>query len=402
MTEMETITAKSGLGLALEGGGAKGAYHMGVVKAYLEMGHTFDAVVGTSIGAINAAVIAQGDFESGYRMWEMLDARSIFDMNDEEYLLMLHRKLDTSTLSHLAAHTRKLLAGRGINTQKMKQLIASVVDEEKLRSASADFGLVTVSLTDRMPHELYKDDIPQGRLADYLMASAAFPGFQPTVIDNKSFIDGGLYDNCPINMLARKGYTQVIAIRTRALGINRKVQYPDINVTTIAPSEPLGGMMSFNPEAILRSLNMGYYDAIRQLRSLQGRIYCIDVGSLNEEMCKEMLETLPGDKVIGIGRMLSMDGGLSLRELWSKAIMPRLSASMRLPEDTSTMTFIISLAETLAAAKGVNKYAIYSFDEWINAAVSGPLRHTSGFDFHKVALCMAAQRILEAIELPAC
>ncbi|MFD0957999.1 patatin-like phospholipase family protein [Paenibacillus chungangensis] len=400
MTAMETIATKPGLGLALEGGGAKGAYHMGVVKAYLEMKYTFDAVVGTSIGAINAAVIAQGDFESGYRMWERLDARSIFDLNDEEYLLMLHRKLDTSTMRQLVARTRQLIASRGINTLKMKQLIASVVNEEKLRSAVADFGLVTVSLTDRLPHELYKEDIPQGRLVDYLMASATFPGFQPTVIDNKAFIDGGLYDNCPVNMLARKGYTHIVAVRTLGIGFTRKVQYPEVTVTTIAPSEPLSGMMSFNPASILRSLNMGYYDAMRQLKNLQGRTYCINVGSLTEDMCKDMLEALPDDKVIAMGRMLNIGGGMSPRELWSKAIMPKLSASMRLPTDTTAMTFIISLTEKLAAAKGVNKYAIHPFDEWMNAALSGPLRHTSGFDFHKVELCMAAQRILEAIKLP--
>lgn len=57
------------LGLALEGGGAKGAYHMGVVKAYFEEGYYFDGVVGTSIGALNGAIIAQGDFELGYELW---------------------------------------------------------------------------------------------------------------------------------------------------------------------------------------------------------------------------------------------------------------------------------------------------------------------------------------------
>ncbi|MDQ6423057.1 patatin-like phospholipase family protein [Paenibacillus sp. LHD-117] len=399
MEAIETA-AKPGLGLALEGGGAKGAYHMGVLKAYLEMGHTFDAVVGTSIGAINGAVIAQGDFEQGYRLWEKLDARLIFDLSDEEYHLLMRRKLDTNALRHLASRTRKLIASRGMNTRKMRQLIASIVDEDRLRGSTADFGLVTVSLTDRAPLELYKDDIPQGRLADYLMASAAFPGFQPTVIDDKAYIDGGLYDNCPINMLARKGYKHAVAIRTLGLGITRKVEYPDIAVTTIAPSEPLGGTMSFNPDAIRRSLDMGYYDAIRHLKGLQGRVYCIDAGSLTEAMCKEMLDSLPEAKVRGLAGMLGIGGSLPAKELWSKAIMPRLSGSMRLPADASAMTFIIRLAENLASAKGVDKYAIYSFDEWIRAATSGPLRNTSGLGFRQVELCMAAQRVLDAIALP--
>ncbi len=44
-------------GLVLEGGGAKGCYQIGAYKALVEMGITFDYVVGTSIGAINAAMI---------------------------------------------------------------------------------------------------------------------------------------------------------------------------------------------------------------------------------------------------------------------------------------------------------------------------------------------------------
>ena len=394
-----TTADKAGLGLALEGGGAKGAYHMGVVKAYREAGHTFDAVVGTSIGALNGAVIAQGDFESGYRLWEALDARSVFDITEEEYQLLRRRRLDTIALRQLARRTKQIIASRGMDTRKMRQLISSIVDESRLRNASVDFGLVTISLTDRQPLELYKEDIPHGQMLDYLMASATFPGFQTTFIDNKAFIDGGLYDNCPVNMLARKGYKHAVAVRTLGLGVTRKVKYQGIAVTTIAPSEPLGGLMSFNPESIRRSMNMGYYDAIRQLRGLQGKTYCIDVGSLTENNGEEMIASLPDAKLTALGRMLGL-GSMPPRELWRKAIVPRLSASMRLPADASAMTFIISLAEALASAKGINKYAVYPFGEWIRSVINGPLRNTQDLKFRQVELCVAAQRILEAIQLP--
>lgn len=387
-----------GLGLALEGGGAKGAYHMGVAKAYLEAGHEFDAIAGTSIGALNGAVIAQGDFENGYQLWEGLDARSIFDVSDEEYRLLMRRKLDTVALRHLAARTKKLIAGRGMDTRKMRRMIESVVDENKLRSASADFGLVTVSLTDRAPLELYKEDIPQGRILDYLMASASFPGFQTTVIDDKAFIDGGLYDNCPINMLARKGYSNIVAVRTFGLGVTRKLLYPELAITTISPSEPLGGMMSFNPEAIRRSLSMGYYDALRQLRGMQGRIYCIDMGEISEEACGELLSSLPDAKLSALGRMLGA-GAIPAGELWSRVIMPRLAGSMKLPADVTSMTFIVRLAEALASAKGIDKYAVHRFPDLVHSAINGPLRNVQGLGYRQLELCMAAQRILETIRL---
>lgn len=393
-----TATYTGKLALALEGGGAKGAYHMGVAKAYREAGQTFDAIAGTSIGALNGAFIAQGDFEIGYQVWERLDARSIFDISDEEYRLLMRRKLDTAALRRLAARTKRIIADRGMDTRKMRRLIESFIDESRLRAAAVDFGLVTVSLSDRTPLELYKEDIPQGRILDYLMASAAFPGFQTTFIDDKAFIDGGLYDNCPINMLAGKGYTSIVAVRTFGLGVTRKIRYPGLTITTISPSEPLGGMMSFNPESIRRSMNMGYYDALRQLRGLQGRTYCIDISGLTEETCDEMLASLPDAKLLALGRMLGASG-IPARELWSRVIVPRLSDSMRLEADASSITFIVRLAEALASAKGINKYAVHPFPDWVHSTISGPLKNVQGLGFRQVELCMAAQRILEGIRL---
>jgi NTE family protein len=397
-TAIVTTTHAAKLALALEGGGAKGAYHMGVAKAFLDAGHTIAAVAGTSIGALNGAIIAQGDLEIGYQTWERLDARSIFDMSDDEYRLLMRRKLDTATLRHLAASTKRLIANRGMDTRRMRRLIESLIDESRLRASSVDFGLVTVSLSDRAPLELYKEEIPQGRILDYLMASASFPGFQTTFIDDKAYIDGGLYDNCPINMLARKGYTNIVAVRTFALGMNRKIRYPDLKITTISPSEPLGGMMSFNPDAIRRSLSMGYYDALRQLSGLQGRTYCIDIGTLTEEACDEMLSSLPDARLLALGRMLGVSG-IPAGELWNRIIMPRLSGSMRLPSDASSVAILVQLAEALASAKGIDKFAVHRFPDFVRSAISGPLKNVHGLGFRQVELCMAAQRILESIRL---
>ena len=48
------------LGLALEGGGSRGAYHIGAYKACRQLGLEFDAICGSSIGAVNAALLCQG------------------------------------------------------------------------------------------------------------------------------------------------------------------------------------------------------------------------------------------------------------------------------------------------------------------------------------------------------
>ena len=55
-------------GLVLEGGGAKGSFHVGALKALFERGYVFNGVAGTSIGAINGALLAQGDFDALYEL----------------------------------------------------------------------------------------------------------------------------------------------------------------------------------------------------------------------------------------------------------------------------------------------------------------------------------------------
>lgn len=56
--------------LVLAGGGAKGAYQAGCIKAMREIGYDFDIVTGTSIGALNALLVVQKDYEALYKLWD--------------------------------------------------------------------------------------------------------------------------------------------------------------------------------------------------------------------------------------------------------------------------------------------------------------------------------------------
>ena len=71
-------------GLALEGGGAKGAYQVGALKAIQECGFKIDTVVGTSIGAFNGAVYAQGDLDKLYDLWYNGSITLIIDLDEKE------------------------------------------------------------------------------------------------------------------------------------------------------------------------------------------------------------------------------------------------------------------------------------------------------------------------------
>ena len=98
-------------GLVLEGGGARGAFQVGAFQALREAGYSFDGIVGTSIGAINGALIAQGDFDLAQSWWSRVNANLLFDSDDDRLERLLHMEFDSDTISYLASAARSLTEG---------------------------------------------------------------------------------------------------------------------------------------------------------------------------------------------------------------------------------------------------------------------------------------------------
>ena len=349
-------------GLALEGGGAKGAYHIGVVKALYEEGYTFDGFVGTSIGAINAAILAGGDFEKSLEVWAQITMEQIFDEDEHPLLELADRKALKMGPGFLSDARRKaiskIIENRGINTEKMKAFLSQYVDEEKIRASGKDFGLVTISLSDRKSRELMMEDIPKGRLFSYLMASAALPVFRQELIDDKIYLDGGFFNNCPYHLLLDRGYDEVIVVRTNSAGIFRKTDDP--RVKCILPSDDIGSALLFSPEISSSQIELGYYDGLRFARGLLGEIYCINPDpSIN---FNARLMSLDDEIIMRLGGILSIPRMPAKRMLFEK-IVPKLGSFMRLGRDFDYKDFIVALLELAALDKDIDRFCVYDFDD---------------------------------------
>ena len=116
-------------------------------------------------------------------------------------------------------------------------------------------------------------DIPKEEMIEYLLATSCFPIFKAQKIGNTEYFDGGLYDNTPINMLAKKGYRNLIVADIAGIGFNRKIQQQNLYLKIISPSEDLGGTFEFNPDRIERNMKMGYLDTLKHFCKLQGHYY---------------------------------------------------------------------------------------------------------------------------------
>ena len=176
-------------GLVLEGGGARGAYHVGAYKAIRELNIEIGGIAGTSIGAINGAMMVQGDYELLEKIWLSVDSYELFDLDEKTIEDLRNFNLRNINFSYLLHQSKEILSNRGLDTSRIRELFDYYIDEEKIRSSNIDFGIVTVNLTDKKPMELMKEDIPEGKLIDFLIASANLPAFRIEEMDGKKYLD---------------------------------------------------------------------------------------------------------------------------------------------------------------------------------------------------------------------
>lgn len=253
---------KQKLGLVLEGGGVKGAYQIGALMAVRELLVEFDGVVGTSIGAINGAIYLEGGYSKLFDVWNEIKTNTVFDLSDEETAALKGLDLKPAILRVMLEKklgTFKMLES---SYEKSQKFFETIVNEGDIRASGKDYGLVTFNISDMQPVEKMMSEIDEGKLVDYIIASATFPIFPPKIIDDKKYIDGGVYDNMPINLLVKNGYDKMLVIRTNVESKQpkRKVEgNPDLFY--IIPKEDLGPAMAFSSARIHAYMQMGYDDA---------------------------------------------------------------------------------------------------------------------------------------------
>nr|WP_300091864.1 patatin-like phospholipase family protein [Sedimentibacter sp.] len=354
-------------GLVLEGGGAKGSYHVGAYKALMELGVEIGGIAGTSIGAINGALMVQGDYELLERVWYNVNSHELFDIDEKAIENIKNFNLQEINFSYLIHQSKEILNNRGLDTTKMRALFDTYVDEDKIRKSNIDFGIVTVNMTDKKPLELYKEDIPEGKLVDFLLASANLPAFRIEEMDGKKYLDGGFYDNLPIGLLAKKGFKNIIAVRTMAIGIVKKVNAKDLNIIYIQPAEGLGGMLGsldFNREKAEELIKLGYYDTMKVFKRLKGyRYYCTP---FEGDFIRVLVDFLLNhkEKIENIGRMLGFEDVYDERMLFEK-ILPRIETILDMKGKNDYQDILLRLTERIAEKYDVERYKIYSAKEFM-------------------------------------
>lgn len=203
------IVSAQKVGLVLSGGGAKGAAHIGVIKALEENNIPIDYITGTSIGAIIGSLYAMG-----YSPEEMLELMLSKEFSywqtgtvEEQYTYYFKEPYPTPEFAHFSIDMSDSLQIKAsflpqslINPIQMNQAFMALFSQATAKAGwnfdnlFVPFRCVASDIYTKKPI-IFKN----GDLGDAVRASMTFPFFfQPIWKDSIPLFDGGIYDNFPV------------------------------------------------------------------------------------------------------------------------------------------------------------------------------------------------------------
>jgi len=180
----------------LGGGGVLGAHEVGMLQALLEAGVVPDLVVGTSVGAINGAVVAADPRPTAVagllELWRGIGRDDVFGGS------LLTR---ISTIARTGTHLH--------DNGPLRALLRGHLGDARIEDLAVPFQCVAASIEAAGPHWFSR-----GPLVDAVLASSAVPGLLPPVeVDGEHFFDGGLVDSIPVGRAVALGATTVYVLQ---------------------------------------------------------------------------------------------------------------------------------------------------------------------------------------------
>lgn len=270
------------MALVLSGGGAKGAWEAGVAALFAERRLPIRLVAGSSAGALNAAMIADGRVEQLPGLWRGLTRERVYSLR----VPVFFAGLLPGWLTLLALDQ----AGSLFDPQPLRELMDASLDLDRIRASPVRLLVVTTDLARREKRLFDNHSVTR----EALMAAAAVPGAFPAVnVEGALLVDGGLTGRAPVleALEAEPSIRRAVVAMSYApeergtppttlrraieeafeMGmihqIRRDVElarlkYPAVEVTLLTPSAPLLlRPLDFDPAAMARALERGRADA---------------------------------------------------------------------------------------------------------------------------------------------
>lgn len=262
--------------LVLAGGGTKGAYEAGYIKALHELNIELQIITGTSIGALNGCLLAQGGYDDLQKLWDIMDVNQLFAGGfDSNFNFEIEDMLNQSNL--VLSFFKKYIKEKGADITPLKNTIKNLLDVDCLLDSPIDFGLCTVRYPSLKPLFITKTEMEKEHIFDYLVASAScFPLLPIHSIQGNEYIDGGYYDNLPIDLAFEMGADEVIVVDMKSEGATHLHYVNRPHVIYTRPYVDLGNFMDFDKEVLERNRRLGYQTAMKTFNHYVGVKYTFE------------------------------------------------------------------------------------------------------------------------------
>jgi len=197
------------VGLALSGGGTKGLAHIGVIKVLEKNNIPIHFIAGTSAGAIIGGIYASGT-----------------PIEEIEKKVLSFKRRDF--LSFLLDFSRP--QGGFVKAEKIMNVIKELIRERYIENFKIHFAAVSADIAN------FKEVvIDKGDVLTAIRASIAYPGLvKPVKINNAVLVDGGIVNNFPMDVLAKKGVDLIIGVMFSHPPRMKKVSYKNILTRSLA------------------------------------------------------------------------------------------------------------------------------------------------------------------------
>ncbi len=283
------------VGLVLAGGGARGAYHVGVLQCLNELGFVPNVIAGTSIGALNGAVLASvSSFSEAVSrlctFWDRLGREKILKLRGSGTTLpsffgstelsgRIAENLNVSLSQSRASGSDsifditpiELIFDELINVNNLRGGIDLWVTVFRSVPVSGLIGRVldyAMSFLSQDAEWLLAQSLADGKdIKDLLLASAAIPlVFPRRHLNGSHYVDGGLGDNLPVRAIATQNCDVIVVVHLEDGSALNRFDFAPSAVIEIRPRKKintgfLGGIFDFSSQRIAMLREQGYNDA---------------------------------------------------------------------------------------------------------------------------------------------
>lgn len=257
--------------LVLGGGGARGSYQIGVWQALKSLGISFDLMTGTSVGALNGALILMDDVDVARDLW--------LTISTDKVLAFPEACATNQTLKELVQQVGSLattaLKENGASSKPLQELLIQTFDAEKMQKRQVPLFVCTTRFP-ALQEVVHHYDVTNGLdELKWLVASASFyPGMVPMEIEQEFYVDGGYRNNLPIDVALAHGATECICVDIKGPGIAKKTTIPEeVAVVNYCSPWSLGNLLVFDSNRSETNYRLGYLETMKSFDQFNGYWY---------------------------------------------------------------------------------------------------------------------------------